>query len=59
MAGPVIDNEIGFFQEFLLKNHLLRAYYLGFDWSACRDSFDFKKRIRSHNGGNGLAGLLW
>ena len=27
------DNEIGFSQEFLLKNHLLRAWYLGFDWS--------------------------
>ena len=24
---------IGFFQEFLLKNHLLHAFYLGFDWS--------------------------
>ena len=36
-AGPVIfDNEIGFFKGFffLLKNHLLPAYYLGFDWSA-------------------------
>ena len=29
-------NEIGFFQEFLLKNVLLRAYYLGFDWSVWR-----------------------
>ena len=27
------DNEIGFFQGFLLKNHLLPAHYLGFDWS--------------------------
>ena len=26
--------EIGFFQEFLLNNHLLRAYYLGFDRSS-------------------------
>ena len=25
------ENEIGFFKEFLLKNVLLRAYYLGFD----------------------------
>ena len=34
-AGPLrqFENEIGFFQEFLLENHLLRAYYLGFDWS--------------------------
>ena len=24
-------NEIGFYQKFLLKNHVLRAYYLGFD----------------------------
>ena len=28
------DNEIGFFQGFLLKNHLLPAHYLGFDWSS-------------------------
>ena len=27
------DNEIGFSQEFLLKNHLLLSCYLGFDWS--------------------------
>ena len=27
------DDEIGFFQEFLLKNHLLRSCYLRFDWS--------------------------
>ena len=27
------DKAISFFQEFLLKNHLLRAYYLGFDIS--------------------------
>ena len=27
------DEAISFFQEFLLKNHLLRAYYLGFDIS--------------------------
>ena len=27
------DNEIGFSQEFLLKNHLLLPFYLGFDWS--------------------------
>ena len=26
-------NEIGFSQQFLLKNHLLRAWYLGFDGS--------------------------
>ena len=26
------DNETGFFQGFLLNNHLLPAYYLGFDW---------------------------
>jgi len=26
-----LANEIGFFQGFLLKNHLLPAYYLGFD----------------------------
>ena len=33
-AGPVIfDNEIAFFKESFLKNHLLPAYYLGFDWS--------------------------
>ena len=25
------DNEIGFFQGFLLKNHLLHTHYLGFD----------------------------
>ena len=25
------DKEISFFQEFLLKNYLLHAYYLGFD----------------------------
>ena len=30
------DNEIGFFQEFLLKDHLLRAYYSGFDSSGRR-----------------------
>ena len=24
------DNEIGFYQEFFLKNHLLCAYYLGY-----------------------------
>ena len=28
-----LATEIGFFQRVLLKNHLLRAYYLGFDWS--------------------------
>ena len=29
MAGPVsFENEIGFFQEFLLKNHFPRACYL-------------------------------
>ena len=34
IAGPVgSNNEIGF----LLKNHLLGAYYLGFDWSGWRD----------------------
>ena len=27
------DNEIDFFKEIFLKNHLLRAYYLGFEWS--------------------------
>ena len=27
------ENEIGFFQEFLMQNDFLRAYYLGFDWS--------------------------
>ena len=43
-AGPLLyhcstsqfENEIGFFQEFLLKDHLLRAYYSGFDWSGRR-----------------------
>ena len=25
------DDEIGLFHEFLMKNRLLRAYYLGFD----------------------------
>jgi len=29
------DNDIGFFKEFLMKNHLLRAYHLRFDWSSC------------------------
>ena len=28
-----LANEMGFFQRVLLKNHLLRAYYLGFDRS--------------------------
>ena len=28
-----LANEIGFFQGFLLKNHLLPPHYLGFDWS--------------------------
>ena len=27
------DNEIGFSQEFLLKNHLFLSCHLGFDWS--------------------------
>ena len=27
------DKAISFFQEILLKSHLLRAHYLGFDWS--------------------------
>ena len=27
------ENEIGFFQESLMKNDLVRACYLGFDWS--------------------------
>ena len=31
------DNGIRFFQEFLLNNHFLGAYYLGFDWSGWRD----------------------
>ena len=26
-----LASEMGFFQRVLLKNHLLRAYYLGFD----------------------------
>ena len=30
------ENEIGYFQEFLLKNVLRRAYYLGFDLSNWR-----------------------
>ena len=30
------DNEIGFFQGFLLKNHLLPALNLGFDLSGWR-----------------------
>ena len=30
------ENKIGFFQEFLLKNVLLRVYYLGLDWSGSR-----------------------
>ena len=30
------ENEIGYFQEFLLKNVFRRAYYLGFDWSSWR-----------------------
>ena len=34
MAGAaLLIKEISFFQETLLKNHLLCAYYLGFDWS--------------------------
>ena len=28
---PQFDNKIGFFQEFLLKNVLLRVCYLGLD----------------------------
>ena len=37
MAGPVsFESEIGFFQEFLLKNHFPRACYLGFDLSGWR-----------------------
>ena len=28
-----LANEMGFLQRVLLKNHLLHAYYLGFDWS--------------------------
>ena len=35
------ENEIGFFQECLLTTHLLRAYYLGFDWSGWK-RFDSK-----------------
>ena len=27
----LFEKQIGFFQEFLLKTYLLRAYYLGFD----------------------------
>ena len=30
------ENKIGFFQEFLPKNHLLLAYCSGFDWSGWR-----------------------
>ena len=34
IAGPVtLTMKNAFFQEFLLKHHLLRACYLGFDWS--------------------------
>ena len=34
IAGPVISTmKNAFFQEFLLKHYLLRACYLGFDWS--------------------------
>ena len=31
-----VDNEIGLFQEFLLKYHVLGTYYLGCDWSGWR-----------------------
>ena len=27
------EYELGFFQEFLMKNDFLHAFYLGFDWS--------------------------
>ena len=27
------DNDIGFYKELFLKNRLLRACYLGFEWS--------------------------
>jgi len=47
------ENEMGFFQEFLLKNHLPRAYYLGFDWSGLRVLI---KREIIICDGNGLAG---
>ena len=36
LAGQTghFENEIGFFQEFLMKKDFLCAYYLGNDWSS-------------------------
>ena len=45
-----------FSKGFLLKNHLLRPYYLGFDWP--RWIALIKGEI-SHYEGNGLAGQFW
>ena len=45
------DNEIRFFQEFLLNNHFLGAYYLGFDWSGWRDLIGMEIRI--------ALGMIW
>ena len=52
-----LASEMGFFQRVLLKNHLLRAYYLGFDWSGW--IVLIKSEILILNGGNGLAGEFW
>ena len=54
MAGPI--KAISFFQEFLLKNHLLCANYLGFNISGW--IILIKSEI-SHYNGNGLAGQFW
>ena len=53
----VSENEIGFFQEFLLENHLLRAYYLGFDWSGWKVLI--KSELSCHCDRNGLVGQFW
>ena len=51
-----LANEIDFFQKVLLKNHLLHAYFLGFDWSGW---IALIKSKNSHYDGNGLAGQFW
>ena len=51
------ENKIGFFQEFLPKNHLLLAYYSGFSRLIWLESFYQKGNY--HCDENGLPGQFW
>ena len=53
------DNDTGFFQELLLKNHLFPAYYLGFDWSSRIVLTEWSGRLVLTNGKHPEISCLW